>query len=219
MAKAHIKDLARILAGKYDEINNKMEEAGLALADTMLSPEEQERFSYFKNAVDGALSTLTISLSAAAQGKLAEVYNQVKAQQEAFTKPLQDAVDDLAKPDIPEDIKQQTMELIASYNAQIRHIEETLYTIRVVEYWMNFVSNRKKQRKYFREMFCKGCARGLPACINAPVYRSLEEQKQAAYVCYTPFKQVNEALQNFEDYVRLLQQEPDENIVVDDMSE
>lgn len=217
MAKSHIRDLVRILARKYEEANSKLEEVALILSDTMLSPEEQERFAKVKARVDNSLSTLSVSLSAAAQGKLVEVYSQLEAERLSYVEPLQQAIDNLSE-DLPKDIRQQTLAMVSAYNANIQLVQETLSIVRTIDFWKNFVSNRRKQRKYFRTMFCKDCAKGLAVCSELDDYCSLEERKQAAYSCYSIFKQVDAAMLELGGYLTSIQ-DTESTEIVDDMSE
>ncbi len=220
MAKSHLRDLARLLAGKYEEVNKELEQVGLSLSDTMMSPDEQEEFSRLKGLVDASLNTLTVALSAAAQGKIDDVILQLKDEQMAYAEPLKAAIDNMADAkDMPREVKDQTAALITSYNNKIRQTEEIISSLRVIRYWANFVASRKKQRKYFKEVFCKDCARGLPACAEPVVNISLEVQKENAYSCFSIFKQVDEYLNMFKGYVSSLSESQRTDAQVGDMDE
>ncbi|MCM1322865.1 MAG: hypothetical protein NC218_01630 [Acetobacter sp.] len=221
MAKCHLQDLARLLADKYKEAEDLTAKLGLALADTVLDPEEQKEFSLLKGRVDSALSTLAVSLSAAAQDKLDDIINQLEQQKMTYAEPLRDALDNIADPEIPEALRAQTAGLIELYNNQIRQTQKTIDVIRRIYLFKNIVSNKRKQRKYFREVFCANCDKKIERCFGTSYYRPLEEMKQAAYRCYSIFKLVDDAMIDFDAYVRKMQKQSEEepSEPVDDMME
>lgn len=218
MSKRNIQDLARILASKYDEANVALEEAGHALVDTMLSPQEQEIFASKKAVVDNMLSTLSVGLSAAAQGKIDELLKQVTAEYTAFAEPLCNLIDNLADQSMPLEQREASEQLVKAYNDKIRAIDVILSQLKIIKFYANLVSNKKKQLKFFRDKFCCGCEQKLEGCKSLSAYCSLEMRRQAAYVCYSPFRQLDEALCMLKEYISQLSATTQET-QIDDLSE
>lgn len=151
MAKSNLRTLSRILAGRYEQANDALVQFGEDVADTMLSPEEQEELSKKKQAVDVTLANLTITISAAAQGKLKELEENIKKEKAAYMEPLAQLLDNLADPDISSVDKKRSEGLVAIYNEKQRQLDEQLILVSKIAAISNIPAKKKRQRKLLRD--------------------------------------------------------------------
>ena len=151
MAKSNIKTLARILAGRYEQANGLLTDLGLSIENTMLSPEEQQELSKKKAAVDVELGNLSVVLSAAAQGKLDEIREELSKQDKMYLEQQALLLNDLASADIEMSVKEQTEKLIASFNQQRAILDEQRGTVTKIGLVLNLPRNKRKQRKLLRD--------------------------------------------------------------------
>lgn len=202
MAKTHIQDMARELAKKYKEAEQLMLDGGEFLQYSVLSPEEQASFSKLKQNLDGSLSTLSVALSAAAQGKISELILSVDEERKSYAEPLSQLVDDLSKSDISEETKVSTYQLISSYNTALRSIASTLSTLEQVAFIANFPRNKRKQRR-------------LLTPLAAPLSTRLQEFYRTHYI----FTKVDSSMSELSNYIASLKTELAVPTELDDLSE
>lgn len=218
MAKSHIQHLARVLAHMYEQVEDMLTEASLALGETALSPDEQAEFSKYKADIDNNLSLLSVSLSAAAQGKISKFLCQVEAERVSIADPLKRAIDDLSNPAITPELIASTQNLIKMYNARLRNINSTLGVIKAVKVFADCPNRKKKQHKYL-----------LPYLGN--YFDSIESERLKTFTIplacklgymynhNSPFTELDDSIANFKQY---LAQFGSENLIpgpIDDLSE
>lgn len=150
MAKKHIRFLTKKLVEKYNIVEEAMTGVSLSLQDILLSPEQQTEFSVKKTQVDETLKLFSISLSAAAQGKIEALITKNKTELKGFTIPLQQAIDDLSAPDFPEEYRAQTEQLIVLFNANIRKLEAIRTHLELIRFYASIPNRDKKARKWLK---------------------------------------------------------------------
>ena len=217
MSKRNIRDLARGLVDKYNDAEEQIRKASLAIKDTLLSAEEQTTFSKYKAEVDTTLSFLSVCLSASAQGKITEIENQLKDQEQAFAVPLQKAVENLADIKDDESLKLQTMKLISAYNEEIHKILLLQDLVKSIKFFANLPNRKKKQRRYLLwHIYNVEFLRGEPYEFMASLPTA--EILAREYWGYI-FGKVDEKLQEFSKYVEELGVEPESSNPDDDLNE
>lgn len=150
MAKKHIRFLTKKLVEKYGIVEEAMTKVSLSLQDTLLSPEQQVKFSAKKTQVDETLKLFSISLSAAAQGKIDTLITKNKSELAGFTVPLQQAIDNLSAPDFPEEFRAQTENLIVLFNANIRKLEAIRGHLELIHFYASIPNRDKKSKKWLK---------------------------------------------------------------------
>lgn len=148
MAKKHIRFLTKKLVEKYNIVEEAMTGVSLSLQDILLSPEQQTEFSVKKTQVDETLKLFSISLSAAAQGKIDTLITKNKTELNGFTIPLQQAIDNLSAPDFPEEYRAQTEQLIVLFNANIRKLEAIRSHLELIRFYASIPNRDRKSRKW-----------------------------------------------------------------------
>lgn len=196
MAKKHIRFLTKKLVEKYNIVEEAMTRVSLSLQDTLLSPEQQVEFSAKKTQVDETLKLFSISLSAAARGKIDALITKNKTELEGFTIPLQQAVDNLSAPDFPEEFRAQTENLIVLFNANIRKLEAIRGHLELIHFYASIPNRDSKSRKWFNG-------------------RDLE----TLYYTQNPFSAVDTALQEFVSFSEGLTAEIQLSSPEDDLQE
>ena len=151
MAKKHIRKLARILADKYKDAEKILADAGLATQDIIFSPEEQKTFSKYKAEVDNILALLSVSLSAAAQGRIQSLVNKVKEEHETYSTTSTQAL--VASKDLQLDAaaRKQNKDLAKLYASKANQLMPTVRTLDLIRFVANVPVKKKKQKKYFGE--------------------------------------------------------------------
>lgn len=216
MAKVHMQYLARELAKKFEETDKIMSDAGLALSDTVLSPEEQKEFSKHKSEVDSNLGMLSVALSAGAQGKLPLLMQQVISEKEAILEPLQKLSKDLSDEKMPDDIRETTEQLVRQYIARLITVNETLSTLILVEFFANYPKSKKRQRKYVDTQ-----VRTCHFYVNRTELVGLTTRGLLDYFydkC-SPFAALDLSIEEFQNYVKQLGTVAVTPTEVDDLSE
>lgn len=196
MAKKHIRFLTKKLVEKYNIVEEAMTKVSLSLQDTLLSPEQQVEFSAKKTQVDETLKLFSISLSAAAQGKIDALITKNKTELKGFTIPLQQAVDNLSAPDFPEEFRAQTENLIVLFNANIRKLEAIRGHLELIHFYASIPNRDRKSRKWFNG-------------------KNLE----TLYYTQNPFSAVDTALQEFVSFSEGLTAEIQLSSPEDDLQE
>ena len=189
MAKSDVQYIVKQLAKKYEETEKLMQDAGLALQDVMLSPEEQREFSKYKTKVDNELTFLSVSLSAAAQGKIKEVITKAKERHQSFIEPLHQAVDNLSE-EIPEEVQIATLGLIKNYNEQIEVTKESLEILERIRLIAELPKRAAKQKNYLH-------------CLGLPL-DTLDKMKQSFFKLEDIFIYYESAKSQFQTYVNTL---------------
>ena len=150
MAKKHIRFLTKKLLEKYNIVEEAMTRISLSLQDTLLSPEQQVEFSAKKTQVDETLKLFSISLSAAAQGKIDALITKNKTELQGFALPLQQAIDNLSTPNFPEEYRAQTEQLIVLFNSNIRKLEAIRTHLELIRFYASIPNRDKKARKWLK---------------------------------------------------------------------
>ena len=192
-----------------------MSEAGLALQDTMLSPQEQQEFSAHKTRVDNELSLLSAALSAAAQGKLNNLIQGVNDEIQSYVEPLHKATDDLASPDLPEEVELSTKQLIQMYVERVRGMQSTLDTFRRIKVFADIPNRRNKAKKYLSSAPDQVAVKVVIAYLTSSDSNLDTEE----FSKHSPFAQLHEVSKQLTDYVSTLQSEESEESTVGDLDE
>ena len=150
MAKKHIRFLTKKLLEKYNIVEETMTRISLSLQDTLLSPEQQVEFSAKKTQVDETLKLFSISLSAAAQGKIDTLITKNKTELQGFALPLTQAIDNLSTLNFSEEYRAQTEQLIVLFNSNIRKLEAIRTHLELIRFYASIPNRDKKSRKWLK---------------------------------------------------------------------